>query len=202
VYRLYSVMKSPHDILTAEWHTKNSKPFSAFTKGSHFRAWWKCSTCAHEWEATVANRVSRGSNCPNCRKIKARGKNNPKWTGYEEISGRLWLTYKKEAERKKIAFEITIEDAWDVLVEQDHKCALTGKTLGKRNVASLDLKEPDKGYVEGNIQWVDKRIHQVKRNLIDRDFISLCEEVASYQSKKKLAALAIPSFEEWSQKNH
>src|SRR5215217_4137652 len=30
------------------------------------RCRWRCSTCGHEWQATIANRVGRGSGCPPC----------------------------------------------------------------------------------------------------------------------------------------
>lgn len=198
------------DLLTtleAEWHPKNEKPFSAYTRGSHFRALWKCSICEHEWNSTVANRVCKESKCPECRKVKARGNNNPRWNGYGEISGRHWYCIQKEA--LDILFEISIESAWELFLIQDRKCALTGNVLtmhGKVNgkligTAALDRKDSSLGYVEGNVQWVHKELQHTKRNLADTEFIRICQEVAAYQTKKNLSALAIPSFEEWSQKH-
>jgi rubrerythrin len=28
--------------------------------------WWRCSSCGHEWRATVASRAGRGTGCPRC----------------------------------------------------------------------------------------------------------------------------------------
>lgn len=30
------------------------------------RCLWRCAVCTHEWEATIANRVTKGSGCPKC----------------------------------------------------------------------------------------------------------------------------------------
>ncbi|MCB5992826.1 zinc-ribbon domain-containing protein [Janibacter melonis] len=37
--------------------------------GSLDRCLWRCSGCGHEWEATVVNRVTKGSGCPLCAHI-------------------------------------------------------------------------------------------------------------------------------------
>ncbi len=34
--------------------------------GSTDRCLWRCSDCSHEWEATVVNRLLKGSGCPQC----------------------------------------------------------------------------------------------------------------------------------------
>ena len=50
-----------------EWHpTKNDRTPQEVTKSGAYRAWWQCSICSHEWQATVNNRTNMGSSCPNC----------------------------------------------------------------------------------------------------------------------------------------
>ncbi len=59
--------------IAAEWHpTKNgSLKLKNVTTGSNKRVWWKCNEGPdHEWEATISNRVARGSNCPCCAHAK------------------------------------------------------------------------------------------------------------------------------------
>lgn len=61
--------------IAVEWHpTKNGdlKP-TMFKAGSKFRAWWKCSKCGHEWEATCNHRTnsSQPRGCPICRYKKS-----------------------------------------------------------------------------------------------------------------------------------
>lgn len=57
--------------IAKQWHpTKNGalKP-KHVTKASKKKVWWVCRfNPSHEWEATIANRTTRGSGCPRCRK--------------------------------------------------------------------------------------------------------------------------------------
>ena len=50
-----------------EWHPSKNQPLrpSDFLPHSTFKAWFKCSVCAHEWETQVGSRSS-GSGCPPC----------------------------------------------------------------------------------------------------------------------------------------
>lgn len=208
-------IKEKQQRLPHEWHTKNEHPFTHYTKGSKYKAWWQCLTCGHEWQATVCNRIGRGSGCPKCWAVNKRGNKNCRWTGYGEISGRQWHCLKKEAtkerrncrrktERETLPFNITIEYIWNLFLEQNRRCALSGRLLimrGKVNGklignASLDRIDSSKGYVEGNVQWIDKKLQFTKRNLSDQEFIAICESVAMYQAKKTLP----PSFKEWTDK--
>jgi hypothetical protein len=58
-----------HSKITKEWHpTKNGikKPIH-FTKGSNERVWWQCSKYPdHDWQTSVAGRISKDSGCPIC----------------------------------------------------------------------------------------------------------------------------------------
>lgn len=38
------------------------------SKSSGKKVWWKCKKCGHHWQAIIANRVSKGSGCPICKK--------------------------------------------------------------------------------------------------------------------------------------
>lgn len=176
--------------LIQEWHSRNEKQITEHSK--RFKAWWKCSVCEHEWQATIYNRMDRGSNCPNCWKINKRGNKNTRWTGYGDISGRKWLSIKREAMRKKLSLDITIQEAWEVFLSQNRRCIFTGKELAIID-ASLDRKDTLKGYDVGNVQWIDKQVQHIKRNLTSADFISICQKVASHQIEK----LGIPSFKKW-----
>jgi Probable Zinc-ribbon domain len=201
------VMKTLNDI-KHEWHKQNKKPINKYTYGSGFKAMWKCSVCGHEWTASICNRTLRESKCPECRKQNSRGNKNHQWNGYGEISGRHWHCIYTESHRRRnipLEFTITIEYVWKLFLDQNRRCAFTGKELtmwGEKNgksvgTASLDRIDSTKGYIDGNVQWIHKELQHMKRNLTDTEFIRICQEVASFQSKQKLSAFAIPSFEEW-----
>jgi len=111
------------------------------------------------------------------------GKNNVKFTGYEELSGQKWSAYKCGAKRRKIEFNITIQYAWNLFINQNRKCALTGEDIffGKTNTsectASLDRIDSSKGYIEGNLHWVHKDVNLMKMALsIDRLY-ELCKKI-------------------------
>lgn len=52
--------------LISEWGQQNSPlTLDLFTRGSSYRAWWKCQVCGHEWQTAISNRVN-GTGCPIC----------------------------------------------------------------------------------------------------------------------------------------
>jgi len=194
-----SFTSTPH--LIDEWSIENLHELDHYTHGSHFKAMWACSQCGHEWTAMICNRVSKGSNCPECWKKNNRGSGNNQWLGHGELSGLQWSSIQREADRRKIPMSITIENGWNQFLNQNRMCPLTGATLtmkGKRNGkmagnAVLDRKDSRIGYHIDNIQWIDKRIQAIKRHMLDEDFISICKEVATFHSAKPTP----PSFKEW-----
>lgn len=51
-----------------EWHpTKNDKGPEKYFPASHFKVWWLCFKCQHEWEAIIYNRTLHNSKCPKCK---------------------------------------------------------------------------------------------------------------------------------------
>lgn len=112
------------------------------------------------------------------------------WRGYEEIPLCFFNRIKSGAEERNFEFDITIEDMWQIFVDQDRKCALTGLILtfppvGKiRNadlfIASLDRIDSNKGYIKGNIQWVHKDINLMKLDHSQDEFIKMCRLVANH----------------------
>jgi hypothetical protein len=207
-------IKNAFEKLIEEWHpSKNEKPITEYAKFSQYKAWWLCSVCKHEWQATLCNRTH--SKCPKCRNEKRKGSNSPVWTGYAEISGRQWHSIKKEATesrrnrrytkpRPPLEFTITVEYIWNLFLKQNRKCALSGEPLtmwykinGKNEGnASLDRIDSSKGYNEENVQWIDKKLQRIKTSLSDADFIAICQKVAAHQVEK----LGIPSFKKWATK--
>lgn len=70
------------ELLEKEWNESKCK-LSDFSRGSNFLAWWKCSTCNHQWQAIIQDRI-KSSGCPECAKAKRvisnqkrSGENNP-----------------------------------------------------------------------------------------------------------------------------
>lgn len=110
---------------------------------------------------------------------------NIKWSGAGEIARWMWNRFRIGAKRRKIEFDLTAEDMWKLAVDQDKKCSLTGETLTfvsdqrqqKNGNASLDRIDSNKGYVNGNVQWVTKNVNIAKQSLSPQEFISVCQAV-------------------------
>jgi hypothetical protein len=137
--------------------------------------------------------VTRGRT-KSCGCKKNVGKNNGNWHGYEDINGRTLGHYKKMAEKRKIDFDITIENLWEIYIKQDKKCPYTGVELlltpnTKQNRtpsnASLDRINSNLGYVVGNIQWVLKELNVMKNTMSHNEFINICCLIADNHRFKK-----------------
>jgi len=85
-------------------------------------------------------------------------------------------------------WNITIEDAGNVLINQNNKCALSGIPLissgdFKDITASLDRIDNSIGYEKDNIQWVHKDINMMRGTLPIKRFIEICKSIASHNDK-------------------
>lgn len=48
------------------------------------------------------------------------------------------------------------------------------------STASLDRIDSNKGYIEGNVQWVNKDVNKMKSNKTDAEFINMCKIIAEF----------------------
>jgi len=126
------------------------------------------------------------------KKCYLSGKENPKFTGYEEMQGSFLASIKAGAKKRGLSFEVSYEYLWAMFLQQDRKCAYTGieiffsrtnieHAMGMAN-ASLDRIDSSLGYVEGNLHWIHKRVNVMKGNMDAQEFFDFCEAV-TYQNK-------------------
>lgn len=111
-----------------------------------------------------------------------------------EISNRAWTTILKRLIRKTkvLKLDITPEYIWDLYLRQERKCSLSGLNLYMAKyskdydkgeyTASLDRIDSNLGYIEGNVQWVHKRVNLIKSELEQDYFINICHLI-SYKDK-------------------
>jgi hypothetical protein len=111
----------------------------------------------------------------------------------------MWSIILKNAKKRDLPVEVTIQDIIKLIEDQKYICALSGETLeiaetttqhyaGKTS-ASLDRKDSKLGYIPGNIQWVRKQVNMLKNNYTDDQFIKMCIEVSEFQQNKKILSL-------------
>ncbi len=130
-----------------------------------------------------------------------KGKDHKDWAGYGDLANRKWNSYIIKAKSRNLIFDITIEYAWNLFIEQNKKCALSGIDISinslntNRNInknptrkkiyptASLDRINNNLGYIEGNVQWVHKDLNWMKGTFDQDRFIELCTLVSNKNKK-------------------
>lgn len=106
-----------------------------------------------------------------------KGVENGNWKGGKFISGHRWGSIKANARNRKITFNITIEQAEKLLERQNFKCVLSNVAI-PIDLASLDRIDSKQPYVEGNIQWIHKRVNKMKQDIPEEEFLYWCKEIA------------------------
>jgi len=151
-------------------------------KKKHSNFWLcRCSCGKDHFQVSTGNLLSGNTTSCGCRKNLS-GVGSVSWKGKTALSVRYWHIIQNNAAKRGIFVGITIDDAWDVFVLQDGKCALTGWdiTLGSSlyQTASLDRIDSSKGYERGNIQWLHKNVNRAKNTLSQSGFVDMCKSVA------------------------
>lgn len=144
---------------------------------------YKCK-CGNTGEILLTN-IDKIISCGCDRKAGSK-----KHLNYEEITHIMWTRSVLGANKRSLEFSVTKEEAWEVFLNQQRKCAISGVDLimegnikkysSRSGNASMDRKDSTKGYTKDNIQWVDKKINIAKMNMEDSEFIAMCKRVANY----------------------
>ena len=148
---------------------------------NHTRFICECLLCGNKADIP-RNKWGKQKSCGCIMRIT--GENNRFFRGYKEIHKGKWETYVRNAKKRNIDFDVSIEYAYDIFQKQNKKCAITKEPIYfwesatiKRCTASLDRIDNNKGYIEGNIHWVHKKINQIKMDMDLQEFIQWCEKV-------------------------
>ncbi len=65
-------LATTYNQIALDWDkAKNKMDASEVSAGSNKKYWWKCHTCGYEWQAVVASRTKRNTQCPHCSNSKA-----------------------------------------------------------------------------------------------------------------------------------
>lgn len=129
--------------------------------------------------------------------------------GVGEISGSFWALVKSGASKRNIPFELDINDAWGLYLQQKSLCAISGVDISfapttnkkdrKYQTASLDRIDSSKGYTINNVQWVHKDVNIMKNKFSMEYFNQFALGAASKATMKvKIKRLTpnsiIPSY--------
>lgn len=162
-----------------KWHVLRRADDSERGRGAGSKWHCKC-VCGTQRVVRGANLRSGGSKSCGCVKERRN------YRGYEKLSQSYWTRLKKGAEKRELLFTVTKKYAWDLFVQQERRCALSGIPISlSRNwdvnqTASIDRIDSDKGYVEGNIRWTHKDVNRMRWNFSDAEFLRYCKLVVGY----------------------
>jgi hypothetical protein len=140
-----------------------------------------CNDCK---SLTLSNRMARTKEQRKITKQKYKNihKTEPRFHIQEKIS--YWKS------KYKIPSNLTVDYLVKLFEQQNKKCYYSGDEIFfgftgvKPNSASLDRKNPELGYVQGNIVWCSYFVNTMKGNLPEKDFISLINKIVSYHERK------------------
>lgn len=149
----------------------------------------ECLTCHKIFIASFHN-VYRG-HYKSCGCLQhALSNQSPKWKGEGEISKSVFYSYVRNAKKRKLKFAVSQNYIWNLFLQQDRKCALSGVKLtfplhrkDYQATASLDRIDPMKGYVENNLQWITKEINYMKQSMNNMEFLTKIKLIHSYNNE-------------------
>jgi hypothetical protein len=143
--------------------------------------------------------IQRNSVCKSCRTTIAnkslnrnqKRENNPAWKGYNEIPYGWFSNYfERKSKRKQKTGDINIKQVYDLWINQNKKCALSGISIGfyddgHNHTCSIDRIDSSKDYTIDNIQLVHKDINIMKNKYNQDYFISICQKIVNHNNQKK-----------------
>jgi len=174
------------------------------------RVKWLCKCeCGNEKLVGSKELINGDTNSCGCLKLEG---NHFKADTVGEITKPFWYKIEYGAKLRNLQFLISREEAWELFLRQNRKCALSGvdicfaKFSGARRLpsrgrnfstASLDRIDNAKGYIQGNIQWLHKDVNKMKNTHTQDSFMRICQQVASHNqnSKKKPTIVVSGGFD-------
>lgn len=158
------------------------------------RTMWLCNCDCGVYKVVSTKNLKSGE-CSSCGcEWRVQNKKHASWKGFGDIPRDFFSNIKRGASSRCIEFNISIEYLWELLIKQKYRCALSGISLQfskirkdhKGKNISLDRIDNQKGYIEGNVQFVHKHINIMKNKFNQDYFIDLCKHIANENKVKNM----------------
>jgi dCMP deaminase len=121
--------------------------------------------------------------------------------------GDLPLVYvdnlKKNTIGKKIPFDLSPQYLWNLFLNQNGKCSLSGMPLefnsfdleGDFSSVFLDMIDRSLGYIEGNVRWIHKNLSIMRGSFTDDVFLEYCRRC--FLNNYSIGKIERPTFDEY-----
>lgn len=148
---------------------------------------WQCRCdCGNEKRVQAVHLKSGHTQSCGCSHYTY-GETHKSWKGHKEISSRFFKSIVYNAKARNLTVTLTIQEIWDLFLKQNRQCALSGLPLvfsanhGRvQGTASLDRIDSTKGYVKGNVQWVHVTVNNMKWDVPQDQFLSMCRLITKH----------------------
>jgi hypothetical protein len=166
------------------------KPINYVGKDKHSHAIFLCVCDCGKTIQVLGNSLKNG-NTKSCGcKSRKRGKDHALYSGYEEIRAEYWSRIVRGAKERDIAIKLTIQEAWEIFLHQNKRCAISGEILhfpytrktSKYSTASLDRINSNGIYEASNVQWIHKKLNTMKMNMDESEFFDWCKKIVVYKN--------------------
>ena len=95
----------------------------------------------------------------------------------------IYKQYKRDAPRRGLSFDLSLEDLQALLAKQNGCCAYSGRALtteiGSQDKLSIDRVDSSRPYIIGNVVLCTKRVNVMKGDMPVDQFIQLVGEIAA-----------------------
>lgn len=140
-----------------------------------------CPLCGNEFSTKPYKLISGHTKTCGCSNLGLR-------KGTNNISKTFFNRIKRQAEIRKIEFDLDIDYLEDLLIKQNFQCALSKVVIvagywNDNSTASLDRIDPSIGYIKNNVQWLHKDVNMCKQSLSNKDFIDMCVRIANARTE-------------------
>jgi len=149
--------------------------------------------CGHVTNRPAHEVVTRRlQSCSKCAHADRKTSSSSSWLGGKHIPLTMYSKWERNAYRRDIDWNVSLEYLDDLYERQNFKCVYTGDTLtfdksmtGKvgrilPGTCSLDRIDADKGYIEGNVAFCTKAINVAKQRMSPEGLVEMCRKVVNY----------------------
>lgn len=133
-------------------------------------------------ELTNLNRCFECYMCAAEKRGDIQSKNNGK---VGDLKLTRYTKLKTSAKKRDIEFNISIEYLWNLFIQQEQRCNVTGDYIISIDKASLDRIDSTIGYIEGNVQWTTNQANISKHLMTVEELCEFCNKVLNYNKYKK-----------------